>query len=79
MFVWLNFETNKTSFELFQLFAAAGVITVPAADFYVPGVDGSKEGEASRNTTGKSSVRLTFAAASPEQIRKAVKAMADCM
>lgn len=78
MFVWLNFKTDRTSFELFQLFATAGVITVPAADFYVPGVGVSAD-SASKNTTGSASVRLTFAAASPEQIRKAVKAMADCL
>jgi DNA-binding transcriptional MocR family regulator len=29
--------------------------------------------------TGTAAVRLTFAASSPEQIRKAVKAMADCL
>ncbi len=74
MFVWLNFQVPQTSFELFQLFADAGVITVPGVDFYVPGVDGV----AAPNSSG-ASVRLTFAASSPSQIRKAIKDMADCL
>ncbi len=74
MFVWLTFHVPQSSFELFQLFADAGVITVPGVDFFVPGVT-DEPADGTRGTP----VRLTFAAASPEQIRKAVKSMADCI
>ena len=73
MFVWLNFAVPQTSFELFQLFADAGVITVPGEDFHVPGML-----PLAAPQTG-AAIRLTFAASSPEQIRTAVKSMADCL
>jgi len=74
MFVWLTFKVNKTSFELFQLFASAGVITVPASDFHVPGIDGQELIE-----RGSATVRLTFAASTPDQIEKAIAAMAKSL
>ncbi len=79
MFVWLTFHVDRTPFELFQLFASAGVITVPGNDFYVPGVDECNDDNKSAQRTGSAAVRLTFAASSPDQIRKAVKSMADCL
>jgi DNA-binding transcriptional MocR family regulator len=79
MFVWLTFRVDRTPFELFQLFAAAGVITVPGNDFQVPGVGENIDTSKAAERTGTAAVRLTFAASSPEQIRKAVKAMADCL
>lgn len=75
MFIWLNFKVNKSSFELFQLFASAGVITVPASDFYVVGLDGRELEE----DKGHASVRLTFAASTPPQIETAIEAMAKCL
>jgi DNA-binding transcriptional MocR family regulator len=74
MFIWLTFKVNKTSFELFQMFASAGVITVPASDFHIPGIDGKELCE-----SNGSAVRLTFAASSPEQIEKAIEAMAKSL
>lgn len=75
MFVWLTFHgVNKTSFELFQLFAAGGVITVPASDFYVPGLDGKELVE-----EVDAAVRLTFAASTGEQIEKAIADIAKAL
>lgn len=75
MFVWVDFlDTDLSSFELFQHFAAAGVITVPAADFHVAGLHRSQDAVDKKI----SSVRLTFAAAQPAQIREAVQKMAEC-
>lgn len=65
---------NKTSFELFQLFASAGVITVPASDFYVPGLDGKELVE-----DGDAAVRLTFAASTAPQIEKAIADLAKAL
>lgn len=73
MFIWLRFPTLRmSSFDLFKVLASKGVICVPGSDFFVPGVDSPVEA-----TETVPSLRLTFAAASPEQIAKGIAVMAD--
>ena len=72
MFIWLTFSLQDTSsFELFRAFAAVGVITVAASEFIVPAYGAEIE-------DNKPSVRLTYAAATPEQLKIAVEKMAVC-
>ena len=72
MFIWLTFSVqNTSSFELFKAFAAVGVITVAASEFSVPAYGAEMVDD-------KPSVRLTYASASPEQLKTAVEKMAVC-
>ena len=72
MFIWLTFSLqNTSSFELFKAFAAVGVITVAASEFIVPAYGAAVVDD-------KPSVRLTYAAATPEQLKTAVEKMAVC-
>ena len=74
MFVWLTFNLPRfTSFDLFKAFASAGVITVPGEDFFVKGIIPFKFA----NTLP--SIRITFAASTPQQIAQAIAKMADCI
>ncbi len=83
MFIWLTFNNIALSpFELFEMFAAAGVIVVPSSDFYV--ASNSSSNSASTNCSvasgdGNPAVRITFAAATPDQIRAGVQRMAAAL
>ncbi len=76
MFLWLTFpKLTVSSFELFRLLADAGVIAVPGDDFLVEGVETATSSEEKKAPT----LRVTFAASSPQQIQAAIKRMADCI
>jgi DNA-binding transcriptional MocR family regulator len=75
MFIWLKIQAdNITSEDLFKHLAAAGVITVPGGDFIVPSLNAAGQFVTERDP---SIVRLTFSAAQPQQIRDAIKRLAD--
>lgn len=58
--------------QLFEAFAAAEVLCVPGTGFYCAPVDGSEY-------SGHPAVRITYAAASPENINIAIRKMAECV
>lgn len=81
MFLWLTFpKLTVSSFELFRLLADAGVIAVPGDDFLVEGVEEATPPTPSSSEEKKApTLRVTFAASSPEQIAAAISRMAGCI
>ena len=92
MFVWLSFPTLKmTSNELFERLAKDDIICVNGDEFYVPPVSVSlleadqslsaeeKDRKRVELTKRTPTIRLTFAAAKPDQIREGVKRLASCI
>jgi DNA-binding transcriptional MocR family regulator len=79
MFLWLNFHNlgSMTSFELFRRLADAGVICVPGEDFLVPDIHTTLGKTKSSNSD--LCLRLTFAAASPAQIRAGIEKLGVCI
>jgi 2-aminoadipate transaminase len=79
MFIWLQFPTLKlSSEELFKILAASGVITVPGGDFLVqPLAPPSESGAATAVLPDPPIIRLTYAAASEQQIRDGVTRLAS--
>ncbi len=79
MFLWLTFHNlgNITSFDLFRKLAEAGVICVPGDDFLVPDVNAVIGRGSSSNR--ELCLRVTFAAATPAQIRTGIEKLGNCI
>jgi DNA-binding transcriptional MocR family regulator len=75
MFLWLEFQRDFLRLDSMQVFAslaADGVVVVPGGDFRVPLV-----GESADCTDLPLTLRLSFAAASPDAIVEGVRRLAS--
>jgi DNA-binding transcriptional MocR family regulator len=85
MFIFLTFPTLRmTSFELFEQLAKRELICVSGDEFLVPNASmaiATEDGKPGNPEPPKllPTIRVTYAAAQPEQIRKGIKMLSDCV
>lgn len=82
MFMWLTFKAlSMDSFELFRILSEHDVITVPGSDFFVAGVEPNNDKLTHLNADSSEhpTIRITYAASSPQQIDLAIKNMANAI